>query len=297
MPRPSTLIAPTLIAAAILAALPACAPVRGERVSRDAHAFSVERAVRLPARRPTSQPIGLDIEFPAAIVTVDRRPGVDEISIDYQVHAAARDLLAEVSLTAEWTESNTLRIRPNGPTSPGYRRWYVSRLDVSVPEADRLVIETASGNVIVSGLGPDHAEGFLDARPHRITTASGDVMLLDVDGPVTVRVSSGNISIQRGSGDAVLSTSSGEVEVRARDGEINARTSSGSVTLDEVSKPFTAETASGNIDITVLREFATSVRTDTYSGEVRNARSGPDHGFAASSATTTSGDITIREQH
>ncbi|MEM7755512.1 MAG: DUF4097 family beta strand repeat-containing protein [Planctomycetota bacterium] len=279
--------------ACVAATLAACAPTRPGLYASNAQAFSESRAIRLETTHEHHR-LQVDIDLPVAEVSIDRRPGVAEIAIDYQAHAATRELLEGVALTAT-LEENQLTIRSVGPERTGTREWYIARVDVFVPDAERLLVRTASGRILVAGVGPQRAETFLDAEPHRLISASGDVSALDLAGPITVRTTSGKVSITRGIGDAIIDAASGDVDIADRDGTINVVSASGDVELVRVRKPFTINTISGDVDITLAQPFKGLVRTNTHTGEVQAVRTTDDPNRATSSVTTTTGDITIAD--
>ena len=84
-------------------------------------------------------------------------------------------------------------------------------------------MRTASGDVRV---------GAVERSAHRSPTASGDLRLADVGGPLQVRTASGDVALGHCAADVTVKTASGDVRVdRAASGQVRLQTVSGDVVV------------------------------------------------------------------
>lgn len=135
-----------------------------------------------------------------------------------------------------------------------------------------------------------------------VTTASGDVTILDRIGNLHVRTASGDIAIEACSGDVEATSASGSIAV-ARCGEkVRFETVSGDieVDLDEQCCGASISTTSGNVNVQYPDDFDGDVAWTTLSGSVdcdcgsagnRKARIGA--GLVPVQIRTLSGDISL----
>jgi hypothetical protein len=220
--------------------------------------------------------------------TAGKLVSVEVASLDVEVRVTARETIAvNVSLeassssagaAARWVERN----RPEFSDSPGRleistpkrRRgatvsfgWFRSegRVSIELPPGCRLEVDTASGDVTVTG------ETVLGSVV-RIDTASGDVAVAGGARELSVDTASGDVEIS-GVELATLQvdTASGDV-VKSRVERAEVDTASGDVRLEALAGPLSAETASGDL-------FA-------------RWRSRPEQGTAR--VRTASGDVQLR---
>jgi DUF4097 and DUF4098 domain-containing protein YvlB len=90
-----------------------------------------------------------------------------------------------------------------------------------VPRETSLSVETASGDIRISGL---------DSWELEIGSASGDVLLDDINNPFHVKTVSGDIDARRIRADSSLSTVSGDIEIVDVVGKVVAESVSGHIT-------------------------------------------------------------------
>ncbi|HEX7114058.1 MAG TPA: DUF4097 family beta strand repeat-containing protein [Steroidobacter sp.] len=135
-----------------------------------------------------------------------------------------------------------------------------SKIDVKVPRAYHVEIDTSGGDLAVSRL-----KGEVRGK-----TSGGDLKVSEVVGPVYMRTSGGDIEIDSVEGDTDIKTSGGDIEVRKVVGSLTASTSGGSVNLTGID---------GAVD------------AHTSGGSVRVELSGTNRGV---SARTSGGDIVLR---
>ena len=136
-------------------------------------------------------------------------------------------------------------------------------LEIEVPRHATLVLETASGGVTVDGLAGDQ----------RYRTASGQVLLRDVCGPLTLEVVSSDVDIQTTGACTVDARSiSGDLAVRGDAvGSVRLSTTSGDVRINgrfAGPGPFAIETVSG--DTTLAPTGSLRVEVMSVAGDVRS---------------------------
>lgn len=137
-----------------------------------------------------------------------------------------------------------------------------------------------------------------------VTTASGNVKVLDRIGDMQVRTASGDIIIEACSGDVEAHSASGSIIV-ARCGEnVRFDTVSGDIRMDIDDQCCGAQisTTSGNVDIRYPEDFDGDISWTTMSGEVEcdcanmgNRRARIGSGTVPVQVRTLSGDIFLKK--
>ncbi|GAB3689669.1 hypothetical protein GCM10028857_25270 [Salinarchaeum chitinilyticum] len=159
-------------------------------------------------------------------------------------------------------------------------------------DGDQLVLETALGD----GPWPTgwwrqptfdlEVEVPASVRVDRTETASGDVEIKSVAGPLTARTDAGDIYVSDVQGAIDARTDTGDVIVRDVDAPIAARSDTGSVTVDGVVQGIRTDT--GSVETTVRETAGTpSIVSDT--GDVSLALASSLD--ATVSVTTEAGDF------
>ncbi len=129
-------------------------------------------------------------------------------------------------------------------------------LNVQVPDAARLNIETSSGQLMVNEISSYNmnfstSSGSLVAKgisgSGSLATTSGRLKMYDSNGDFTLNSTSGGISVKGFKGDLMSTSSSGSNYFEAVVGELKAVASSGSIKLKEVSAQLDLKTSSGGI--------------------------------------------------
>ncbi|MFW5416154.1 DUF4097 family beta strand repeat protein [Nocardiopsis sp. CNT-189] len=177
--------------------------------------------------------------------------------------------------------------------------------DITVPAGTEVTVETASGEVELAGL----------TGPVRVDTVSGEIEASDLSGGADLRSTSGEIDVSGATGDALrAATTSGEVdledvdtaelEVESVSGGIGVEggfdtarliTTSGSVGV-EAERPFerlAAETVSGSVELRVPEGRAYDVRADTTSGSTEVGVDTAEDAESLIDIGTTSGSVEI----
>lgn len=132
------------------------------------------------------------------------------------------------------------------------------RLDitVTVPTGSSLTVRTASATLSATGR-------YATVEAH---SASGDMVIDDVDGDVEAKVASGDVTI--GSGRAVSAHSaSGKVRIGHATGDVDIRCASGKIQVGVAERSVRAKTASGDISIDEARTG--TIALDVASGDLR----------------------------
>ena len=188
-------------------------------------------------------------------------------------------------------------------------------LDISALQAEDLVLDTTSGDILVSA----------DARQVSASATSGKIELRIMENAekISAGTTSGNIVLETGSAEKIkASSTSGEIcakigrvrEVRAdtTSGDIYAEiresekmkteSTSGSVTVKlEKMESLEIDTTSGNISVTLPEKPGFTARLETVSGTIQNSLplSGQGKAYTCGDGSgtvkidTTSGDIRI----
>jgi DUF4097 and DUF4098 domain-containing protein YvlB len=172
---------------------------------------------------------------------------------------------------------------------------------VEVPAGARVEIEGDSGEVSVTGIAA-----------LMLHLDSGDVDVIDIDGPLEVHADSADVAVDNIAGRVEIHTDSGDIEALRVRGDVEVRTDSGDITVAAQTDRVTVATDSGDVvldlvplgagrydarsdsgDLTLRLPAGLSVRADlrTDTGEVVNgAPAGDDVRVVAH---TDTGDITI----
>ncbi len=156
----------------------------------------------------------------------------------------------------------------------GYRNGWVAYV-IEVPGTVDLRASSASGNVIV-----EEIQGFVE-----VSTTSGDVLIRDFTGNCDLNATSGNIEITNLTGNLELSSTSSELRLDNIKGEVNVQSTSGDVEARYIAGAFTLANTSGGVR---LLECSGDIDLRSVSGDIEiGQRSGSL--FVA----TTSGDVKV----
>jgi DUF4097 and DUF4098 domain-containing protein YvlB len=173
---------------------------------------------------------------------------------------------------------------------------------IRAPKGVHVAIETASGDIKVTAIdGPVHAD-----------SSSGGVEIRDAHGEVHVHASSGDITLDHISSIVDAVTSSGDIKATGLASDTDLRAASGSLTADFSSfgdvHHVWLESSSGDITFVVPRGTGFRLDADTTSGSIdsnlalpiRERDSGASVGAQVGKGSTTvqlratSGDISVK---
>jgi hypothetical protein len=217
-------------------------------------AAMVDREVSLPLE-PGALPARLSFSGSSGNVSIR---GTDEPKVTGTAHirvvaanqeTAAR-LADEVHVFAERREDRVeISARPPRPEEPPplgphVPPRYELRLELAIPRSMGAAIQTASGDIELSGL-----DGEIT-----LTAASGNIKLSSVGGPVTASTGSGDLTAS--------DCTSASLQLRSASGDMDVSISpppSASVRID---------TASGDLVLRIAREARARIEASSLSGEV-----------------------------
>ncbi len=164
----------------------------------------------------------------------------------------------------------------------GFFPWHWQSSDVhfqvKVPSSFHATVNTAGGDVEISGLGGNvHCE--TSGGDLRLTalqgsvygeTSGGDVIVRNVRGSLEAHTSGGNIEVDSVTGPVKVGTSGGEVVLLDVDGKIFGETSGGNIEARLLgdNRGVHLETSGGNITVYVPRGFAGDLDASTSGGSV-----------------------------
>jgi len=155
-----------------------------------------------------------------------------------------------------------------------------ARFEVSMPATARLVANTWSGSLQVSGV-----RGDVEAHAQ-----SGDIQVRDAGDNLEVQTLSGDVSVAGVRGSANVQSVSGDVTLSGARGDVEVETVSGDIVLrDVVSKQIRTNTTSGDLEFGGTIVDAGRYEFTTHSGELRLAL--PANVGAQLSLSTFSGEI------
>jgi hypothetical protein len=107
----------------------------------------------------------------------------------------------------------------------------------------------------------------------KISTASGNISVKDVNGQLGVSTASGDVTVEGVSGEIRASTASGNVRVREVAGTVNASSASGDVDVEiarlEGTGGMKFSTASGDVSVRLPSSLDADVHMSTVSGSVK----------------------------
>jgi hypothetical protein len=153
---------------------------------------------------------------------------------------------------------------------------------------DRLDCRTASGDLTV-----DEVTG-----PVSVKAASSDIRLGKV-GDTHVRAASGRVRIGQATGDADIKVASGRIDVGVAERSLTVRSASGDVNVDEVSSgTVLVKVTSGNVRVGVKPGVAARLDVSTTSGRARSELPVEDAAPAGGAGVeinvhTTSGNVQL----
>lgn len=115
---------------------------------------------------------------------------------------------------------------------------YTADLEITVPSAFNLNLNTSGGDITVS----ENITGKI-----RINTSGGDIKLNEVIGELIVNTAGGNIKCGNIKGDAKLSSAGGDIQAGYVEGECKINTGGGNVQVNNVLKGLSISTGGGNV--------------------------------------------------
>lgn len=198
-----------------------------------------------------SGPVDADIGIPAGLIDV---VAAAEGTVGVTLEALHRGRRAEELVAAAEVSFGGGKLRIELPERR--IRSVEVRCTVSLPPGSSLTTRTASAGLRC----PVRLARFSG------TTASGDVVLAEVEADVDVKSASGDLEVAEVGGKLAVRTASGDVSVRRTAGDVHVASASGDLELGDAGGPVKVESASG--DVTIGRASSGRVHVSTASGDV-----------------------------
>ncbi|MGH9714331.1 MAG: DUF4097 family beta strand repeat-containing protein [Candidatus Acidiferrales bacterium] len=233
-----------IVVALMAVALSGCMAPRGEPGSLS-RTFTVNGPVRLELTNSNGD----------SKVSVGA-PGEVRIHADFQVKSwserSAHQRMAEMTTNPPLSqEGNLIRVGGLGLRTSGVTIDY----SIIVPPETEIHATTASGDVAVVGVrGPVFA-----------TSGSGNLSVAGVAGDVQARSGSGTIQLAAVQGQVQASTGSGDIDLAGVHGDTRLQTSSGAIQLSAPAGAVVATSGSGSISMSAPMD---DVRVRTGSGNI-----------------------------
>ena len=157
--------------------------------------------------------------------------------------------------------------------------WSATRFDlrITAPHELDVNIRVASGPVRVQGMdktvavtGASGGIRIVGAAQATATSASGDISLGAIHGPVQARAASGSLTMKDISGQVSASAISGDIRARDLRGPLSASTISGTLTLENFAGPRAAlKNTSGSLRVSLAQPLTGHLSARTVSGSIR----------------------------
>jgi DUF4097 and DUF4098 domain-containing protein YvlB len=124
----------------------------------------------------------------------------------------------------------------------------------------------------------------------KLSTASGDIEIINVAGEINASTASGDIKISQVTGNVRANSASGDLNISKVQGDVKASAASGDITVLNIAGMVTANTASGDVEAEVIRfEGNGEMRFASATGDVTVRV--PNQLNAQVQISTGSGDI------
>lgn len=162
--------------------------------------------------------------------------------------------------------------------------------EIQLEQAGPVELKTGGGDISVNR-AVGHAE---------ITTGSGAVRIVEIDGTAVIKNSNGDSWIGEITGDLRVNAASGKISVDQAHAAVEAKTANGDVRLGEVTRgAVLAQTGFGKLDVGIGAGVAAWLDLNTHYGNVYNGLDTAEHPEPGDEvvevrARTSYGDITIR---
>lgn len=254
-----------LITAVMAVAQVACISERGEPVTVD-RTFTVSGPVHLELTNTSGDS-----------KVIAGAPGEVRIHAEFRVKSwsehSARKHADEMKTSPPFSqEGNMIRIGGAGMHSGAAEFNYM----ITIPPETEIHSTSASGNIEVEGVkGPltvTTGSGNISASnisgDIQAHTGSGTVQLASIDGQVQASAGSGDIALASVRGDIRLQAGSGVIRIASPSGAVVATAGSGSVSVAGAMEDLRVRTSSGNVTVTGDPQSGTYWDFRTTSGNV-----------------------------
>ncbi|WP_242910432.1 DUF4097 family beta strand repeat-containing protein [Actinomadura terrae] len=254
----------------------------------------------------TPEPITADIQVYLGHVQINAADRADTVvQVRPSDPAAEASVQAAERTTVEFSGGRLL-VRTPRPKALGYLRPWRGSVEVVIDlptgshvttegTADvittgtlgRTALRSSNGDLRVEAAGPleiktSNGDITIDRAtgPTEATTANGAIRIGALDGPGTAKTSTGTITVGEAAGETSLKTATGDISVGRALGLLTARTAHGRIRVDTaVSGTLHLENGYGKVGIGIAEGTAAWLDLHTKNGVVRNtldAADGPD---------------------
>jgi hypothetical protein len=193
----------------------------------------------------------------------------DEVHVRAVVRATARDVEAAREIAASVVISEGDSLRASGPEWRGNRSWAEWRgnqswtvdYDVQVPRETELTVAGVNGEVTIRELSGDVS----------VEVVNGEIAISDVSGRVSAKAVNGDIAISQVTGDISAEIVNGNVELEGVSGNVAGRAVNGrlDVTLagDRLAGDgITLVTVNGPVKLRIPEGYSARLELETVSG-------------------------------
>ena len=193
----------------------------------------------------------------------------DEVHVRATVRASARDLevAREIAASVVISEGNTLRA--SGPEWKGKQGWTEWRrneswtvdYEVQLPRETELTVAAVNGEVTIRELSGDVS----------VESVNGEIAISDVSGDVSAGAVNGEIAISQVSGDISAEVVNGNVELEGVSGNVDGSAVNGSIEVTLVGDRLAGEgitlvTVNGPVKVRMPEGFSARLELETVSG-------------------------------
>jgi DUF4097 and DUF4098 domain-containing protein YvlB len=251
----------------------------------------------------TPEPVDLRIKTPSGTITVVAAETATSTVEVTAVDDDARELAESTTVTFDGRRIIVETPERRQLLSIKRRRIAIT---ATVPTGSSLTTRTASATLSATGR-------YATVEAH---SASGDMVVEEVDGDIEAHVASGDVTIGSGrsisahsasgkvrighaTGDVDIKCASGKIQVGVAEGSVRAKTASGDITIDEARTGTVAlDVASGDLRVGVRAGVTAHLDLRSVSGRIRSELPvddiAPDDGAPLEiKARSTSGKVVV----
>jgi DUF4097 and DUF4098 domain-containing protein YvlB len=251
----------------------------------------------------TPEPVDLRIKTPSGTITVVAAETATSTVEVTAVDDDARELAESTTVTFDGRRIIVETPERRQLLSIKRRRIAIT---ATVPTGSSLTTRTASATLSATGR-------YATVEAH---SASGDMVVEEVDGDIEAHVASGDVTIGSGrsisahsasgkvrighaTGDVDIKCASGKIQVGVAEGSVRAKTASGDITIDEARTGTVAlDVASGDLRVGVRAGVTAHLDLRSVSGRIRSELPvddiAPDDGAPLEiKARSTSGNVLV----
>lgn len=152
---------------------------------------------------------------------------------------------------------------------------------ITLPPGTRVQFSSASGDLQIKDIRADIGA----------TTASGDVVLENLNGKVEIHTASGDITVNGQQGELTCTSASGSIRGGNLNGTIHAKSASGDIVLHDVKGRLEMKSASGSVQMEKVKPEGACQFTSASGDVTISLAASPDGDLSAKTAT---GDVTLK---